>query len=525
MYVLNVARGWLLMRHSFLIFLLVGGTPAALAQMPAPGSGAGQTSQAAQLPLSGNSSQTGAVSAQQSSVSGSGAATINSSIQVNGNFAGSVPSANVPNGPISLTLAEAVKRGLDANLGPIAANDASRAARAARIQSLAALLPNISANASDTVSQVNLAAYGFQFNVPSNLGFSIPSVVGPFNYSSLQGSLTQSVYDAVAHRNYQASKQSERASQLSAKDARELVVLGVGGSYLQAVATAARVTSQRAQVENAQAIYNQAEVRKAAGTNARIDVTRSLVELQTQQQRLSSFEADLRKQTIALARLIGLPQDRELILSEPLNSSPTAVPEPAAAIQSAFLHRSDLKASEAQLEAAQRVLSAARAERLPSVSLNGSYGVMGPNPSTTHGIFSITGSVNVPIWNGGRTHGDIEQATATLNQRQAELADQKGRIEQDVRTALIELQTASGQVKLGENNRNLANETLTEARDRFAAGVATTVEVVQAQQQLATAESDYISSLFSFNLAKLALARATGEAESNFSESLKGSHP
>jgi outer membrane protein TolC len=131
----------------------------------------------------------------------------------------------------------------------------------------------------------------------------------------------------------------------------------------------------------------------------------------------------------------------------------------------------------------------------------------------------------MPIWNGGRTHADIEQATAVLNQRQAELADQRGRVEQDVRTTLIELQTANGQVRLGENNRSLANETLTEARDRFAAGVATTVEVVQAQQQLAAAESDYISSLYSFNLAKLALARATGEAENNFSEALKGSHP
>jgi outer membrane protein TolC len=524
MYVLTVyVLGWTLMRYISLASILVLGAAAALAQ--APGSGVAQTTHAAQLPLSGSSAQTGAVSTQQSSVSGSGAATINSSVQVGGNFAGSVPSGNIPSGSISLTLAEAVKRGLDANLGPIAANDAARAARAERIQALSAMLPNIAVNASDTVTQTNLAAYGFQFNVPANLGFSIPSVVGPYNYSSLQGSLSQSIYDPVARRNYLASKQSERASQLSAKDARELVVLAVGGSYLQTVATAARVVSQRAQVDNAQAIYHQAEVRKAAGTNARIDVTRSLVELQTQQQRLSSFEADLRKQTIALARLIGLPLDREITLSEPLNSNASTVPEASAAIESAFYNRADLQASQAQVQAAQRVLSAARAERLPSVSLNGSYGVIGPNPASTHGVFAITGAVNVPIWNGGRTHGDIEQATAVLNQRQAELADQRGRIEQDVRTTLIELQTASGQVRLGENNRNLANETLTEARDRFAAGVATTVEVVQAQQQLASAESDYISSLYSFNLAKLALARATGEAESNFSETLKGSHP
>lgn len=524
-YVSNVVvLGWDFMRYTSLASIFILGTTVLLAQ--APGSGGPQSStRAAQLPLSGASAQAGAVTSQQSAVSGSGAATINSSVQIGGNFAGSVPSGNMPSGPVSLTLTEAVKRGLEANLGPIAANDAARAARAERLQALSALLPNIAANLSDSVQQVNLAAYGFQFNVPANLNFSIPSVVGPFNYSSLQGSLSQSIYDPVARRNYLASKQSERASRLNARDARELVVLAVGGSYLQAVATAARVASQRAQVDNAQAIFRQAEVRKAAGTNARIDVTRSQVELQTEQQRLSSFEADLSKQMIALARLIGLPQDRELILSEPLNFNASAVPEASFAVQSAFQHRADLQASEAQLQAAQRIVSAARAERLPSVSLNGDYGVTGPNPASTHGVFSITAGVNVPIWNGGRTEGDIQQAQAVLHQRQAELADQRGRIEQEVRTALIELRTASGQVRLGENNRSLANETLTEARDRFAAGVATTVEVVQAQQQLASAESDYISSLYSFNLAKLALARATGQAESNFSELLKGNHP
>ena len=185
-------------------------------------------------------------------------------------------------------------------------------------------------------------------------------------------------------------------------------------------------------------------------------------------------------------------------------------------------HRADLQGAEAQLRAAEHTLAAAHAERLPSVSLSGDYGVIGPNPASTHGVFSVVGSVSVPIWQGGRTKGDIEQAEATLRQRQAELADQRGRVEQDVRSALIELDTAKGQVRLAESNRTYANETLLEARDRFSAGVATTVEVVQAQEQVAGAESDYISSLFSFNLADLALARATGEAESALPNLLKG---
>jgi outer membrane protein TolC len=168
------------------------------------------------------------------------------------------------------------------NLGTISADEGTRAARAERIQALSALLPSISANASETVTQVNLAAYGLQIKVP---GFNIPTVVGPYSYSQLQGAVSQSIFDPVQTRNLRASRESERASLLSAKDSRELVVLAVGGMYLQTVAAAARVLSQRAQVENAQAVYQQAVVRKAAGINARIDVARTLVELETQQQR------------------------------------------------------------------------------------------------------------------------------------------------------------------------------------------------------------------------------------------------
>jgi outer membrane protein TolC len=292
-----------------------------------------------------------------------------------------------------------------------------------------------------------------------------------------------------------------------------MVVLAVGGTYLQTLATAARVASQKAQVDNAQAIYNQALVRKAAGTNARIDVTRSLVELQTEQQQLTSLSADYRKQLIGLARLIGLPQDREITLADALDSTQTALPEAAQAIQSAFAHRSDLQATEAQVKAAELAVSAARAERMPSASVSGYYGTIGPNPATEHGVFALTASINVPIYQGGRISADIDQAEVTLHQRQAELADARGRVEQGIRTALIDLETALGQVKVADSNRSLAADTLTQARDRFAAGVATTLEVVQAQQQAAGAESDYISSLFSLNLARLSLAREMGETE------------
>src|SRR4051812_33273067 len=176
-----------------------------LAAQFAPGGGAQQSSRAVQLPLSGKAASQEPVATQQSTASGT-------SVQVGGDYTGSVPAQNVPPGAITLTLRDAIQKGLAANLGPISAGNASRAARAERIQALSALLPNIAASASDTITQVNLAAYGFQFKLPANSDLSIPSVVGPFNYSSLQGTLNQSIYDPVALRNWKASKERQRAS-------------------------------------------------------------------------------------------------------------------------------------------------------------------------------------------------------------------------------------------------------------------------------------------------------------------------
>jgi outer membrane protein TolC len=500
--------------------IFAGCLAASLASAQFGGTGAQRSTPATQLPESGRQTP-GSVATQLQAAPVSGNV-VNGSIQIGGDFEGSVQSDKVPAGRFTLALADAVKLGLAANLGVLTADDTARASRAQRLSALSNLLPYLSIDASETSTQINLAAFGFKFNIPPGVGFSIPSVVGPFQYSQLLGNLTQSVWDPVARRNWHASQESERASNLSARDAREMVVLAVAGAYLQTIATDAQVISQRAQVDNAQAVYHQAEVRKEAGTNARIDVTRTLVELQGQQQRLNALQADLRKQKLALARLIGLPLDRELVLSDPLAFNPSAVPEPAGAVQQAFQTRWDLKAAESQVHAAEIVVSAAHAERLPSATLTADYGVLGPSPVSNHGVYTVTGSVNLPLYQGGRVKADVEQAQATLHQRQAELADQRGRVEQEVRSALIELETAIGEVRLAESNRGFANETLRQAQDRFNAGVTTTVEVVQAQEQVASADSDYISGLFAFDLARISLARAMGQAETDLPTLLSG---
>ena len=505
------------------LFLFAIGTLPGLCQTPGS-AGASGHSVATPLPVSGGPAQWGSAQTSETTTA-NGVSTVSSSVQVSGNLAGSVPAKDVPPGTIHLTVAEAVRRAIASNLGPISANNAQSAARAERLRSLGNLLPSVSVNASETVTQVNLAAYGLKIQPPPGTNFSIPTIVGPYSYSQLQGAVSQSVFDLVQRRNYQGSKSAEQAAAFSVKDTRELLVLAVAGTYLQTLALEARLSSQNAQVANAQAVYEQASIRKTAGTNAKIDVIRSLVQLQTQQQRLHAVEGDLRKQKLALARLIGLPQDRELDLTESFPGTPTGTPDATSVIQLALENRADLKALTAQLRSAELALSAAQAERYPTASVNGNYGVIGPNPASTHGVFAVTAGVSMNVWDGGRIKADIQQAETTLRQRRAELEEYRSRIESEVRTALIELETAGGQLHLAATNREYANETLSEARDRFGAGVSTTVEVVQAQEQLSNAENDYVSSLFSFNLAKLTLARATGQAETSLPDLLKRENP
>jgi outer membrane protein TolC len=475
---------------------------------------------ASQLPLSGRPNAAGSVAAAQSPApAGSTVNTLNTSVQVQGAFQGSVLAGPVSPTPLTLTLEEAVKRGLRYNLGAVAFAQAVRQARGERYAALSRLLPNLAGNLSETTEQLNLATFGLR-SFPGGVPF--PAIAGPFNFFDLRASLSQNVFDLTALRNYRAAREMERATQLSARDARDLVVLAVSGGYLQVIAAAAQVEAARAQVAVAQALYQQAVDRHAAGMSARIDVTRSQVELQTEQNRLTSQLNDLAKQKINLARSIGLPVGQEYVLGDTLAYIPLEVPALDQAISQAVRNRADLRAAESQVRAAEEARRSARAEYLPSLFLDADYGASGPVPSNSHGVFAVAGGLRFPIWEGGRVRGDIEQAEAALAQRRAEYEDLRQRVEADVRTAFLDISAAAEQVRVAQSNRDLAQQTLAQARDRFAAGVANTIEVVQAQEAVAAADQDYIASLFAHNLAKVALARAMGEADQNIPKFLKG---
>jgi outer membrane protein TolC len=411
-----------------------------------------------------------------------------------------------------LSLKEAVQRGLVYNLSSVGLANAVKQAHGQAQVVRSALLPNVSGSLGETVQQSDLRAEGLRIISPIP-GLSIPSIVGPFNYFDLRARLSQSVIDLTARRNYKSANEILRANELSAQDARDLVVQAVAGTYLQVVAAEARVESARSQLATANALYDQALQQRNVGVVAQVDVDRTEVEALTQQQRVLSLRNDLAKQKINLARMIGLPATDQYEISDEVPYRAIAPVQVEDALKQAYAERRDLKSAEAQVRAAGHTLSASRGERLPSLSLNADYGVIGTNPSQSHGTFSVSGALRFPIFDGGRIDGNIEQAQAALDQRRAELGDLKLQIEEDVRKAYLDLQLATSQIEVAQKNVHVSKETLELTRQRVEAGIANSVELVQSQESVASAELDYINSAFAHNLAKLSLARATGRAE------------
>ena len=475
------------------------------------------------LPISGPPPG-GSVTTSQTVTGTNGGNTLTGSVQIQGTIQGSTPVGIASPEPLSLNLGDAVRRGLAYNLGVIGATEIERDARAGQREALAALLPDVSGTITAAVEQVSLATVGLQ-SAKGLPGFQFARVLGPFNYFDAGAVLSQRVFDLTALRNYRSSKEIATAAGHSIRDNRDLVVLAVGGSYLQAVTAAARVDSARAQLETARAVYEQATRQHQAGVNARIDVDRSQVELQTQRLRLISLETDLASQKLALGRIIGLPLGQNVTLTTAMEYMPSPDVPVQDALTRAFANRADLQAAEAQLRAAGLAREAAKAQNFPALSVNGSYGVAGVNPAQSNGVFSVFAQVDFPIWRGGQIQASVASAEAVYAQRRAEYEDARGRIDVEVRTALLRLAATNEQVSVADSNRNLAQSTLRQARHRFGAGVADTVEVVQAQESVATAEQDYITSLYAHYLAKLGLARATGDTEQGISNLVQPARP
>ena len=438
-------------------------------------------------------------------------------------FSGSVPTAGkaTPN-VLPLSLKDAINRGFKQNLGLLLTGEEIPAARGQWWKDLSELLPNLTTSTSVSARQINLRTVGFNVQALSKLGVNIPPVVGPFGVFDVRAYLTQSLFDWKSIQQTRSDAQQIKAAQYSFKDARELVVFAVASAYLQTIADSARVDTAIAQRDTAQALYQQAADQLKAGTTAAIDVLRAQVELQTREQQVISARNDLAKRKIALGRAIGLPAGQEFTLTDNAMYEPQPKISIEEALSRAYASRADYQSALAQVRAAILARKAAVAGYYPSVSTAVDYGDIGVNPNNSHGTLDATAALKIPIFQGGKVHGEVLQAEAALRQSQEQLENLRAQIDQDVRNALLDLQSAADLVEVARSSVDLANQTLQQSRDRFAAGVTDNIEVVQAQQSVTSANESLISSLYGYNVSKVELARAIGRAEAGVQEYLKG---
>jgi outer membrane protein TolC len=435
-------------------------------------------------------------------------------------FLGGVPEGPPTAQTLQLTVADVIRRALEHNLGVLLSEDDVMHASGARWMALSQLLPNVSARIAESRQRNNIEAFGF-----SGAAFNLPRVIGPFNVFDARIYLSQSLLDLRAMNETRAENHNVEAARHSYKSARDFVVLVAANAYLEALAADARAQSARAQLQTSQALYQQAQDLKSSGIVAGIDVVRAEVRLNSDRQRVTVSQNDLEKTRLQLARIIGLPIGQAYELSTALPNVPVPELSLQQALEQAYQNRPDYLAAQERVRAAEATRAAATSELLPSLRVNADYGALGLTASDTVATYSLSGSVNIPVFEGGRTQGRIAQAESDLRQRRAEADDMRSQIDYDVRTAFLDLQATNEQFQVATRSRELANEELTQARDRFAAGVANNIEVVQAQQSVTAAEEEYIDALLGFDVAKAVLARSLGDAESAVQRILGVSNP
>jgi outer membrane protein TolC len=422
-------------------------------------------------------------------------------------YQGSLTAGDATGETIDLSLDDAIQRGLKNNLGVILSGTQTASARGQRLSQLQSLLPKVDGKFQDTVMQSDLAAEGLR--IP---GF--PTLIGPFGYQDLRGSLDWSLINVASLRNYLASRHSFTSAQLSAEDARDMLVLTVGNAYLLAIADESQVSSVQAQVSTSKVSLDQAVANHDAGTAPRLDELRARVDYQSLQQQLIVAQNSLEKDKLALARTIGLPLAQKFNLVDKAPYAAFDQLDVEVTIRQAHANRKDLAAMLEQVKSAEQQRKAATADRFPTLSFSGDYGDIGVNLEHSHGTEDVTGTFSVPLFAEFALRGEAQVAQAQLDVAQAQLSDKNAQVDADIRDALLDIQSAQKQVEVAKSSVDLANEALQEAQQRYANGVSDNLAVSQAEQSVAQADDQYVTSLYRHNVAKLSLARALGAGQS-----------
>jgi outer membrane protein TolC len=414
-----------------------------------------------------------------------------------------------------LTLQDAIQKALQANLNVLLAQSRVDEAEGSRQRSMsAALLPRINAQTYANVQNRNLRAFGI--SVP---GLPLPAVVGPFSNYDARIYAQQNVLDLATYRTFKASESAVNASKLDERDARDLIVRATAALYLNAQTAASRVDAAQSRVNDSNTLLKLATDKHDAGTATGVDVLRAQVQLANEQQSLLVAQNDLKQAFLTLARNMGINPGTNLELAEPLQYRALAQSQPDALLPAALQARADYLSLAKQRDTLHEQQRANHARYFPKVSLTGNIGELGRSIGgmTTTGL--IQGQVDFTVFDGDRS-GEAMQIASRIKRVDAQIADLQRGVDQDIRQALLNLDSAAQQVNVSEQGQQLARRELALAQDRFQAGTANNVEVVTAQDELARAEENYIIAVTRHVDAKCALARALGDTEKNMQQFL-----
>ncbi len=418
--------------------------------------------------------------------------------------------------PVELSLHRAIEIATspEGNTNVQLSGEALKQAETKQAQARSSLLPDLEGSFTTRSQTTNLAAMGLAqgFVIPIP-GFHLPTFVGPFTTMDARVSATQSLFDFSSVRRYQASKSGVSAAHGDVANTREVVSANVAKAYLAAQKTQTDVESAEANVKLSEAVLEQAQNQKEAGTGTGIEVTRAKVQLANDRQRLLDAQNQRRAANLRLLRVIGMRLETELHLTDKLEYVPVDAVTLEQARAEALKQRPDLKAQQDREAQARLSADATKMERLPTVAAFADYGSLGTGldnalPTRTYGV-----SVRVPIFDGGRKDARRAESASQYRQEKVRTNDLKEQVELDVRLALDELQSAEDQVKVAREGLALADDELTQARRRYDAGVANSLEVTDAQTRLERARDNQTAALYLYGVAKVDLAQATGRPQ------------
>jgi outer membrane protein TolC len=415
--------------------------------------------------------------------------------------------------PYRLTLQDAIQNALQANLSVLVANTRVEEAEGTRARRLsAALLPRVRVQSYANFQNRNLRAFGISFP-------GTPEVVGPFSNYDFRVYGEQNLVDLQSYRGWKASERALDAGKMDYQDARDLIIRAIAGLYLNAQSAAARVDAAQSRVTASGVLYKLAKDRHDAGTATGVDVLRSQVQLANDKQALLVAQNQYKQSLLALARNIGMSPSTPLELAERLAYQPLTQPQAESLVPSALLARPDYLSLASQRQGLVEQQRANHARSLPKLSINGNYGGLGRSIGSVQGTGIIQGQIDFTVFDRDRS-GEAQELASRVKRIDAQIADLRRGIEEEIHEALLNLESAAEQVAVAKEGQDLAERELELAQDRFQSGTTNNVEVVTAQDELARAQENYILAVSSHADARFALARAVGDTEKNIGQYL-----